>query len=371
MPTRFCQMVGVDLPIVAFSHCRDVVAAVSRAGGIGVFGAAKCTPEELQVELDWIDAHVDGRPYGVDVLAPPPAMDDRDSPDLEMLRSRIPEEHKAFVDQIADKYQVPEATDASAERKEFSGIIVNRRTLEQQIEVSLSHPIKFLVSGLGPFDPQVVEKAHAQGVVIGGMCGSVTHAERHVKSGADVVIAQGHEAGGHCGEISTLVLTPQVVDAVAPVPVLAAGGISTGRQLAAVLALGAQGAWMGSAWLTSEESEVDPAVIEKLLAAKSADTLRTRCMTGKPVRLLRSGLEAAWEEPDAPKTLPAPLQGLLVLPLIHRVFQNRVLPLMGQAVGQTVGLMNRRRTCKATVNEMMVELVDTLERVRTELDLAE
>jgi len=370
MATTFCQLIGVDLPIVAFSHCRDVVAAVSRAGGIGVFGAAKFSPEELDIELSWIDEKVQGRPYGVDVLAPLPADDGRDSPDLEMLRSRIPEEHMAFMAKLAERYAVPETLDGG-QRREFGGSIVSRRSLEQQIDVALNHPIKFLVSGLGPFAPDVVKRAHAQNVVIGGMCGTVTHAQRHVNCGADVVIAQGAEAGGHCGEIGTLVLTPQVVDAVAPVPVLAAGGISTGRQLAAVLALGAQGAWIGSAWLTTDESDVDPVVITKLLEAESNQTVRTRCVTGKPARLFKTGLEEAWEEPGAPSPLPPPLQGLLVLPLIRRAFRNRIVPLMGQAVGQAVGMMKSRRTCKATVDEMMVELVDTLERIRTELDLAE
>jgi len=370
MATEFCRLIGVDLPIVAFSHCRDVVAAVTCAGGIGVFGAAKFSPEELDIELSWIDEKVGGRPYGVDVLAPPPADDGRDSPDLELLRSRIPEEHKAFMAKVAERYAVPE-TMGGGEGREFGGSIVSRRALAEQIDVALSHPIKLLVSGLGPFAPEVIDRAHAQDVLAGGMCGSVKHARRHMNGGADVIIAQGAEAGGHCGEIGTLVLTPQIVDAVAPIPVLAAGGISTGRQLAAVLALGAQGAWIGSAWLTTDESDVDPDVITKLLEAESTQTIRTRCVTGKPARLFKAGLEEAWEETGAPRPLPPPLQGLLVLPLIRRAFRNRIVPLMGQPVGQAVGMMKSRRTCRATVDEMMVELVDTLERVRIELDLAE
>lgn len=369
MSTPFCRQAGVEYPIVAFSHCRDVVAAVSRAGGLGVFGAAKFTPEELEIELAWIDRHVGGRPYGVDVLAPFPN-DETDTPDLDALRARIPQEHAAFVDALAARHNVPPPTDGARSRA-FSGIIVNRRTLDQQIDVALSHPIKVLVSGLGPFAPDVIARARAQNVLIGGLVGSVKHALRHVDSGADFIVAQGTEAAGHTGEISTLVLTPQVVDAVAPRPVLAAGGIATGRQLAAALALGAQGAWMGSAWLTTEESDVDPAVIDKLLEAQSTQTLRTRCMTGKPVRLLRTEFEEAWNAPDAPAPLPAPLQGVLVLPLLERVFQNRVTPLMGQAVGQAVGLLNQRRTCRATVEEMVREMIDSLEGVRAQLGLVE
>jgi NAD(P)H-dependent flavin oxidoreductase YrpB (nitropropane dioxygenase family) len=368
--TNFCKRAGIDFPIVAFSHCRDVVAAVSRAGGLGVLGAAKFTPEELEIELSWLDKNLPGRPYGVDVLAPPPGDDQTDSFDLALLRQRISSEHQDFVDRIARKYDVPPAS-PGATPTEFSGIVVNRRDLEAHIEISLRHPIRLLVSGLGPFTPDVVERARSIGALVGGMCGSPTHAKRHVDAGADVIIAQGTEAGGHTGEISTLVLVPQVVDAVAPVPVLAAGGIATGRQLTAVLALGAQGAWMGSAWLASEESDVDPQVIEKLLAAESQQTLRTKCMTGKPVRMLRTSFEEEWEAPDAPAMLKAPLQGLLVQPLLKRIFKGRVLPLMGQPVGQAVGLIRERRTSRAIVEEMMLELVDTVERVRQELDLVE
>jgi len=369
MTTPFCRQVGIDFPIVAFSHCRDVVAAVSRAGGLGVFGAAKFTPEELEIELAWIDAHVGGRPYGVDVLAPFPN-DETDTPDIAALQARIPAEHAAFVEEIAARHHVPPATQG-AQPRAFSGIIVNRRTLDRQIEIALSHPIRVLVSGLGPFSEGVVAQARARGVLVGGLVGSVTHALRHVDSGADFIVAQGVEAAGHTGEISTMVLTPQVVDAVAPKPVLAAGGIATGRQVAAALALGAQGVWMGSAWLTTEESDVDPIVIDKLLEAQSTQTLRTRCMTGKPVRLLRTPFEEAWNAPDAPAPLPAPLQGVLVLPFLNRVFQNRVTPLMGQAVGQAVGLLKQRRTCRATVDEIVNEMVDALESARSRLGLTE
>lgn len=366
MTTKFCAAAGVDYPIVAFSHCRDVVAAVSRAGGLGVFGAAKFTPEQLEIELAWIDEHVGGRPYGVDVLAPSPSAVDNQEIDLQALTDQIPARQREFVEALADQFDVPPAKE-DVTTLAFAGIVVSRRTIEAHVEIALAHNIKLLVSALGPFSKEIVDRAHAKGVLIGGMCGSVSHAIRHAQSGADVIIAQGHEAGGHTGEISTLVLTPQVVDAVAPIPVLAAGGIGTGRQLAAVLALGAQGAWMGSAWLTTEESDVDEIVIEKLLAAESSQTIRTKSLTGKAVRALRTPLEDAWAQPDAPPTLPAPQQGLLMRPLIQRAFQNNVQPLMGSAVGQVVGLMKERRSCRAHVNEMMTELVETLDRVQTEL----
>ncbi|MBX3509880.1 MAG: nitronate monooxygenase [Hyphomonadaceae bacterium] len=367
MTTPFCNLMGVQYPIVAFSHCRDVVAAVSRAGGLGVFGAAKFSPEQLDIELAWIDAHVNGQPYGVDVLAPAATDAAADAElDLEALERAIPTRHRAFVDALAQRHHIPPPT-SGAIPQEFSGIVVSRAVLIQQIDIALGHPIRFLVSALGPFAPSVMHRAKRQGVRIGGMCGSVKHARLHAAAGADVVIAQGAEAGGHTGEISTLVLTPQVVDAVAPIPVLAAGGIASGRQLAAVLALGAQGAWTGSLWLTVHESDTDPRVIDKLLAADSSQTTRTKSITGKPVRALRTPIEAAWEAPDAPETLPAPQQGMLMRPIHRRIYQNGVTPLMGHAVGQVVGQLKQRQSCKAVLDDIMRELVDTVERVQSDL----
>ncbi len=368
MATQFCKLAGIDLPIVAFSHCRDVVVAVSRAGGLGVLGAAKFTPEDLETELSWIDSHIEGRPYGVDVLAPRSTTGNEETMDLVALKKAIPEQHKAFVESLAINNNVPPPT-KGAIPAEFGGMIVSRTTLEKHVDIALSHPIKLLVSALGPFSPDTVDRAHKKNMLIGGMCGSPKHALIHASKGADVIIAQGTEAGGHTGDISTLVLTPQVVDAVAPIPVLAAGGIASGRQIAAALALGADGAWTGSLWLTSYESDTDPCVVEKLLDAKSTDTIRTKSITGKPVRVLRTPLEEAWAAPSAPPTLPAPQQGMLMRPLIQRIFQNGVTPLMGHPVGQVVGLLSDRRSCKALIEEMMSEVVDTIERVNADLDL--
>jgi len=366
--TEFCRRVGIENPIVAFSHCRDVVAAVTKAGGLGVLGAAHFTPAQLETELSWIDSQVNGMPYGVDVLAPQPGVGDEDGSDTTDLADQIPQQHRDFIEQLVERYDIPPST-GGAEPVEFSGIIVSRRNLDEQVEVSLRHPVRFLVSGLGPFPAEIVETAKAKSVLIGGMCGSVKHARRHVAAGADVIIAQGAEAGGHTGEMSTLVVVPQVVDAVAPVPVLAAGGIATGRQLAAVLALGAQGAWMGSTWLTTHESDVNPILVAKMLAAQSTQTVKTRCMTGKPVRLLHTEFEEAWAAADAPTALPAPLQGMLVRPLITRIFQNKVTQLMGHPVGQAVGFMNEQQTCRAVVEDLMTGLVESLEHVRSELGL--
>jgi NAD(P)H-dependent flavin oxidoreductase YrpB (nitropropane dioxygenase family) len=368
MASTFRDLIGIDSPVVAFSHCRDVVAAVTNAGGIGVLGANTFTTEQLELELRWLDENVNGRPYGVDVLTPAPVAQENEEDDLAEIEARLPAEQRAFVDSLINRFHIPPPkTDKVPHPFGEGGLIVSRRSLQERIDIALSHPIKFLVSALGPFDREVIERARQQGVVTGGMVGSVKHAIKHRDAGTDVIIAQGNEAAGHTGEISTLVLVPQVVDAVAPLPVLAAGGIADGRQLAAVMALGAQGAWTGTVWLTTYESDVDEIVIEKLLAADSGQTMRTRSQTGKPVRVLSTPFEAAWNEADAPEPLRPPLQGVLVKRAMAGIYENRVPDLVGSAVGQVVGLVKSRKRAATVVNDMMTELAETMERLEKDL----
>ena len=359
--TAFQDLVPIEYPIVAFSHCRDVVVAVSRAGGLGVLGANTFSAEQLELELAWIDEHIGGHPYGVNVLAPTPFMSDDDLSDPSQHASQIPERHREFVADLMNRLSIPAPkTDAVPMPFGDGGLIVTRHGLQERIDVAMRHPVRMLVSALGPFDKDVVVTAKEAGILIGGMCGSPRHAKAHRDAGADVVIAQGVEAAGHTGEIATMVLVPQVVDAVAPLPVLAAGGIGSGRQIAAALALGAQGVWMGSVWLTTLESDVEVAGQAKMLAATSEDTLRSRCITGKPVRFLRLPWNVAWEDPDAPQPLSAPLQGNLMKPLLAGVYENRVEEQIGSSVGQVVGMMNTRSSVRNVLNELMEEFATTL-----------
>jgi NAD(P)H-dependent flavin oxidoreductase YrpB (nitropropane dioxygenase family) len=351
--TPLCAILGVDHPIVAFSHSREVVAAVSRAGGLGVFGAARFDADELEEHLAWIDQNCGPHRYGVDVVMAAV----HEGGDKAELRGRIPEGHRAFVDGLRRRFDIPPLSPAGRDREHLTGTHPRAR---QHIDVALRHPLRLLVSALGPAPRDVVDRAHAQGVLVGGMCGSVGQARQHLDAGTDVVVAQGTEAGGHTGEIATMVLVSEVVDAVAPVPVLAAGGIGRGRQVAAALALGAQGAWTGSVWLTTGESGVDPVVKEKLLAAQARDAVRSRCMTGKPVRQLRTPWVAAWESPDAPRPLPMPLQELLVYDAARAITEHRVTDLMGSPVGQIVGSMTEARPAADVLNAMVAELEATV-----------
>ncbi|HLX50115.1 MAG TPA: nitronate monooxygenase family protein [Streptosporangiaceae bacterium] len=369
MRTEVCEMFGIEFPLFAFSHCRDVVAAVSNAGGLGVLGAVAFSPARLEEELRWIDGHVGGRPYGVDVLVPRKI--DK-SAEAGSVMAAIPAQHWDFVSHLLDKYGVPapaagqgygaQAAQAEARQVTTAGV-------SDLIDVSLAHPVRLMASALGTPPPAMVERAGAAGVPVAALVGTAEHARRQAAAGVDLIVAQGTEAGGHTGEISTMVLVPEVVDAVAPLPVLAAGGIATGRQMAAALALGASGVWCGSVWLTTEEAETAPAVKEKMLAATSRDTIRSRSRTGKPARQLRSAWTDEWEGPDSPGALPMPLQMIVAestMRHIGKVAESGnpgARELANYFVGQCVGLMNTVKPARQVVYDMVEEFAGTLDRL--------
>jgi NAD(P)H-dependent flavin oxidoreductase YrpB (nitropropane dioxygenase family) len=370
MKTPVTEMLQVEYPIFAFSHCRDVVAAVTTAGGFGVLGAVAHTPDQLEADLAWIDEQVHGLPYGVDLLMPRTFVGAASGGmDRASLRDMIPPEHRAFLDGLLDRYGIPpqEAkppAPARAPGQQRAGLQVDPKSMAPLIDVAFRHPIRLLASALGSPPGWLVQDAHQRGIKVAALGGTVKHARAHAAVGVDLVIAQGTEAGGHTGDVSTLVLVPQVVDAVAPIPVLAAGGIATGRQMAASLALGAAGVWCGSVWLTTRESETPPAVKERMLAASSEDTVRTRSFTGKPCRVLRSDWTRAWDAPDAPAPLPMPLQSMLSDRPRRRVEAVAERPgspavdLLSPFIGQVVGQMNAVRPARQVVLDMVEELVD-------------
>jgi NAD(P)H-dependent flavin oxidoreductase YrpB (nitropropane dioxygenase family) len=365
--TPICERLDIEFPIFAFSHCRDVVAAVSRAGGYGVLGALAYSPDQLEIELNWIDEHIDGKPYGVDIVMPAKYVGKGGGAEASVtsLDALIPDEHRRFVDELLDEYHVPPLpADLAGGVVKAAGLNVDEEG-PGQVEVSLQHPVSMLVNALGPVPPEVAQQAHEHGVLVGALVGARAHAERQVMQGVDVLVAQGTEAGGHCGEISTMVLVPEVVDAVGPdVPVLAAGGIGCGRQMAAALALGAQGVWTGSIWLTVSESSTSGAALENLLAATSRDTVRSRAMTGKPARQLRTGWTDAWERPDTPDPLPMPLQGIVYSTAARRFGRVQTRELAGSPVGQIVGRMNQVRPARDVIFDMVEEWIETTERLK-------
>ncbi|MFJ6987740.1 MULTISPECIES: NAD(P)H-dependent flavin oxidoreductase [unclassified Streptomyces] len=349
MQTELSKHLGVEYPVFGFTPFPAVAAAISRAGGFGVLGAVRYTaPDDLRRDLDWIEAHVDGRPYGLDVVMPARQIEGVTEADVEAM---IPEEHRRFVRDTLARYGVPGLADGEPSGWRITGWM--ERVARGQLDVALDYPIRLLANALGSPPPDVVARAHGHGVLVAALAGSARHALKHRDAGIDVVVAQGYEAGGHTGEIASLVLTPEVVDAVAPLPVLAAGGIGSGRQIAAALALGAQGVWLGSLWLTTAEADLhSPALTRKLLAAGSGDTVRSRALTGKPARQLRTAWTDAWDDPDGPGPLPMPLQGLLVAEAVSRIQKHEIDPLLGTPVGQIVGRMNDVRSVRAVFDDL-------------------
>jgi NAD(P)H-dependent flavin oxidoreductase YrpB (nitropropane dioxygenase family) len=371
--TPICDQLGIEFPILAFSHCRDVVAAVTRAGGFGVLGAVTHTPEQLEVELRWIDEAVEGKPYGVDVLVPEKLVGSHDGGGLGGLSGAdladlIPEEHRRFLDRLLAEFGIDPVPPGGDEPVAAGDIAVGLSAAGalRLIEVALDHPVRLVANALGAPPPELIDAAHSRDIPVAALAGKREHAERHQAAGVDIIVAQGYEAGGHTGEIATMVLVPEIVDAVSPLPVLAAGGIASGRQMAAAMALGAQGVWTGSVWLTTKEAETHPVVMDKFLAAGSSDTVRSRSLTGKPARQLRSAWTDAWDRPDSPGPLPMPLQPLLVESARRRITRAAAAghpgatQLINYFVGQVVGSLRTVKPARQVLYEMVEEYVDVV-----------
>ncbi|MFE8948907.1 NAD(P)H-dependent flavin oxidoreductase [Streptomyces sp. NPDC007856] len=363
MQTELSRKLGVEHAVFGFTPFPAVAAAISRAGGFGVLGAVRYTaPDDLKRDLDWLDAHTGGRPYGLDVVMPAKKVEGVTEADVEAM---IPQEHRQFVRDTLARYGVPELAEGEASGWRITGWM--EQVARTQLDVAFDYPIKLLANALGSPPADVVARAHDRGVQVAALVGSARHARKHQEAGIDIVVAQGYEAGGHTGEIATMVLTPEIVEAVDPLPVLAAGGIGSGQQVAAALTLGAQGVWLGSIWLTTTEADLhSPALTRKLLAAGSGDTVRSRALTGKPARQLRTEWTEAWEDPAGPGTLPMPLQGLLVAEAVSRIQKYEVEPLLGTPVGQIVGRMSSERSVQTVFDDLtrgFERAVDRINRI--------
>ncbi len=372
MQNRLQKHLGFQSPIFAFSHCRNVVAEVTKAGGFGVLGASTFSPEQLEVELAWIDEQVGDLPYGVDVIIP--VKYDRDAEAAfgkKDLNDLIPDTHKAFMKDFLDAEGVPELPQEEKTRV-HDEIASGRGGMTPEgarrlLDVVVHHPkIRVVVSALGAPPADVVRDLRHRGIVIGAMCGKPKHASRQCAAGVDFVVAQGTEAGGHTGAISTLVLVPDVIDAVKnEIPVIAAGGFARGSQIAAALAMGAEGVWCGTVWLGTRESELTPFEKQAYFAAEAEDAVRRRCRTGKTVRMLKSRLSEIWEAPDAPEYLDPPLQGVLFNEVTARVIRAERSDLYSFPAGQVVGSMKQETSVRQVMLEMQTELADALERLQT------
>ena len=377
MRSQLCERLGIEVPIFAFTHCRDVVVAVSQAGGLGVLGAVGFTAEQLGQELDWIDAHIGDKPYAVDIVIPQKyeGMDESDPDKLrERLESMIPPDHRSFAEELLTSHGVPSMPDEQGPKGGLQGwtMATARPLLDEALK---REGCRMIANALGTPPQDIIEEIHAGGRLVAALCGRVKQAVRHKAAGVDVIIAQGSEGGGHTGDVGSLVLWPQVIDAVAPTPVLAAGGIGDGRQIAAALAMGAAGAWTGSLWLTVEEAAAQPAEKQAYFDASSEDTVRSRSWTGKPCRMLRNEWTEAWEQEDAPSPLGMPLQGMVTFDAIRRTHTyagvEQTQAVAFNPVGQTVGLIEHAQSSRDVIRDLLTQLVDAAEQLNDVLDEAD
>ena len=373
MNSKICEMLDIEFPLVAFTHCRDVVVAVSKAGGCGVLGAVGMSPEQLEKELKWIDEHIDGKPYGVDVLIPNKMVGKDEKFDADKLAKMIPQEYADFRTDVLANHGIdaPElrkidtAGSSFAENTQSDGA-------KALLDVAFKHPIKIIANALGVPPDWMIQMGKDNDCKVAALLGTAQHAINQVKAGVDILVVSGTEAGGHCGSVSTMVLIPEVHQAIQPygdVPILAAGGIVTGKQMAAAMAMGASGAWCGSVWLTTIESEVDPIVKETMVAANSSQTVRSRSRTGKHSRQLVTPWTQAWEAESAPEPLPMPLQPMVAEPALQKVNKlaagghEGAQDLATYWVGQGVGLMNQSISASDVVQEFKEDFVNAYERL--------
>jgi NAD(P)H-dependent flavin oxidoreductase YrpB (nitropropane dioxygenase family) len=354
--TRLCDLLGIEFPIVAFTHCKDVAAAVINAGAFAVYGGTVRTPDELAADIKWVRDKVEGKPFGVDLLFPassPP------SGTIEELKALIPEEQRQFVEAIKSRYNIPEPKNRPTP---YRLGWLNQESARRQLDVVLEERVPVLASGLG--NPAfIVEAAHSRGMQVWGLVGKPRHARRAVEAGWDVIVASGYDAAGHTGDIGTFSIVPAVADIAGRTPVLAAGGVSTGRHLAAALCLGAAGVWTGTLWLASRESDDSMTVKEKVMLSTAEDTIHSRYISGFTMRSFRSQWHVEWEQPGAPKPLPAPYQMILSSDVIQAAAENEIEEFMFMSIlsGQGVGFVTAMKPSRQIVFDLVDEARDVFE----------
>jgi len=371
--TLICDLLDIEFPLIAFSHCRDVVVEVSKAGGFGVLGAARYNASTLEAELSWIDEHIDGKPYGVDLIAPTSMAVAEENGAAENLKNRVPQEYFDFASGILERHGI-DSSDVYANQYESDSFLTKNKATSI-IDVAFDHPIKLIANALGVPPAYMIDMGKEKGVATAALIGTREHAIKQVEAGVNIVVASGTEAGGHCGDVSTLVLIPEVSSVLkdSGVPVVAAGGIVTGRQMAACMAMGAAGVWTGSVWLTCAESDTPPVLKEKMLRASSRETVRSRSRTGKHSRQLRSPWTDAWESNTAPEPLSMPLQSqvtenpLAKVTRLAEIGHEGARQLSTSWVGQGVGLMSSTQSAKAIVYEFMQDYLVASERLQASL----
>lgn len=374
MHSPICDLLNIEFPLVGFNHCRDVVVEISKAGGMGVLGAAGMTPEQLDFEMKWIEERIEGKPYGVDIIVPTSMAEQQELP--RSASDVLPQEHREFAANVLARHNIDTA-DLYEQQVGRSNSFLDEGKAKDMLDVVFSNNCGLVANALGVPPRRMLEMGKEKGVAVAALVGAKEHAVKQAEAGVDILVVAGGEAGGHCGEVSTLVLVPEIVEATKPygeIPILAAGGIITGRQLAACMSMGAHGAWTGSMWLTTTEAFTSQIIKEKFVAANSRQTVRSRSRTGKFSRQLRSPWTDAWESEEAPDALPMPLQGLVAEPALGKINKlaegghEGAKQLATYWVGQGVGLMNEIQTTRQVVYDFMEDFLDATDRLKKVMD---
>lgn len=356
-----CKKLGIKYPIFGLAHSVDVMVALGKAGGYPVFGAARSTPEEIEKQARQMKDRLGDLPFGIDLLLPATVGNDTNRA---AAVDNLPKKQRDFVAQLVTKYQVPTATKPTF----FGSQVRSQQLFEEQLDASLASGAHSFASAVG-MPVEMIHRAKAAGKTTFSLVGAARHAQKAVEAGVDVIVAQGYDAGGHTGPIGTFSLIPQVVDAAGDIPVLAAGGVGHGRHVAASFALGAQGVWLGTAWLTSKEHALCDALLQKLLKAQSRDTKISLSHSGKPCRVVKSAWTDEWDATDAPAPLAMPHHQVLTADIIAGINEHEIEPLIYEAAGQSIAWFNNLRTVEEIVAQLISETNTSLGEMKAVLEI--
>ncbi|NMG00712.1 nitronate monooxygenase [Aromatoleum toluolicum] len=355
--TPLCDKLGIEYPVVAFTHCKDVAVAVINAGGFAVLGEALHTPDQIAADIKWIRERIGGKPFGIDLVLPSSVPEEKS---VDELLAMIPPEQREFEQMIKRKYDVPDPKIAP-DIHHWGGL--DQKRALAQLEVIFDERVPVFASGLGS-PAFLLKRAHELGMQVWGLVGKPRQAKKQLAAGTDVIIAQGYDAAGHTGNIGTFSIVPQVVDAArgTGVPVIAAGGVTTGRHLAAALALGADGVWTGSLWLASRESDVNLPLKERLIEAETDDTVYSNCISGYTMRTTRSPWHNEWSSDAAPEVLKPPLQMILSSNYIQGSLDYQRKDLMTEAAGQGIHYVTEMKPARQILSDIVEEALDVFDR---------
>jgi NAD(P)H-dependent flavin oxidoreductase YrpB (nitropropane dioxygenase family) len=357
MHTRICEEYGCEVPIVAFAHTKDVIAAVTNAGGIGVLGVNALTPEEIRSDIRWIRERVGNKPFGIDFLLSASYIEG--SP--EELESQIPQGHWDFIDGVMREHNIPEPK--TLEPYGVARVDLLRKA-RAKFDVLIEENVPIFASGMGS-PAFALEQLHSAGIKVWGLIGLARQAARELEQGLDLIVAQGQDSAGHTGRMGTFSLVPEVVELAKEydTPVLAAGGITHGRHIAGALAFGADGVWTGTIWQATHESDTSMKKKQRLVEARGQDAWVSLAYDGKRVRALRSKFQEVWDQPDAPEPLAMPLQGMLVGKIEQAIDDHELDEWLHVTAGQGVTFIEELKPARQVVFDLAEQARDALEAI--------